>query len=75
MRYQVTQNLPWWFKTYILRRQGLSKPVLYKLTNQHQNVSVTAQMSYAWNTYILRKKGLTPPDAYVRHQPEGEKRV
>jgi hypothetical protein len=75
MRYQVSQNLPWWFKTYVLRQKGLSKPVLYKLTNHHQNVSVTHQMSYAWNTYILRKKGLTPPDAYVRHQAEGEKTV
>jgi hypothetical protein len=75
MRYQVTQNLPWWFKTYILRQKGLSKPVLYKLGNAHQSPSVTAQMSYAWNTYILRKKGLTPPDAYVRAHPIGEKQV
>jgi hypothetical protein len=75
MRYQVTQNLPWWFKTYILRRKGLSKPLLYKLGNVHQSPSVTAQISYAWNTYILRKKGLTPPDAYVRAHPVGEKQV
>jgi hypothetical protein len=31
MKYQATQNLPWWFKTYIMRRKGLAKPVLYKL--------------------------------------------
>jgi hypothetical protein len=31
MRYQTTENLPWWFKTYVLRRNGLAKPVLYKL--------------------------------------------
>jgi len=55
MRYQVTQNLPWWFKTYILRRNGLSKPVLYKLGNLPPSPSVTRQISYAWNTYILCK--------------------
>jgi hypothetical protein len=75
MRYQVTQNLPWWFNTYILRRRGLSKPVLYKLGNLPPSPSVTAQISYAWNTYVLRKKGLTPPDAYVRARSEGEKQV
>ncbi|KAF1918882.1 D-xylose-proton symporter [Ampelomyces quisqualis] len=75
MRYQVTQNLPWWFKTYILRRKGLSKPVLYQLGNLHQSPSVTKQMSYAWNTYILRKKGLTHPDAYVRARTSDEKQV
>ncbi|PSN74444.1 hypothetical protein BS50DRAFT_642797 [Corynespora cassiicola Philippines] len=33
MKYQATQNLPWWFKTYVLRRKGLSKPQLYKFDN------------------------------------------
>lgn len=33
MRYQVGQNLPWWFKTYIMRKKGLPKPALYKLGN------------------------------------------
>jgi sugar porter (SP) family MFS transporter len=33
MRYQVGQNLPWWFKTYIMRQKGLQKPILYKLGN------------------------------------------
>ncbi|KAH7079582.1 D-xylose-proton symporter [Paraphoma chrysanthemicola] len=75
MSYQVKENLPWWFKTYILRHKGLSKPVLYKLGNLPPSPSVTAQISYAWNTYILRKKGLVSPDAYVRAQPAGEKQV
>ncbi|KAH7071357.1 D-xylose-proton symporter [Paraphoma chrysanthemicola] len=75
MSYQVRENLPWWFKTYILRHKGLSKPILYKLGNLPPSPSVTAQISYAWNTYILRKKGLVSPDAYVRAQPVGEKQV
>jgi sugar porter (SP) family MFS transporter len=33
MKYQATQNLPWWFKTYVMRQKGLPKPVLYKLDN------------------------------------------
>lgn len=73
MKYQVTQNLPWWFKTYVLRRPGLSKPVLYKLGNLPPSPSVTVQISYAWKTYVLRKKGLVSPNAYVRAQPVGEK--
>ncbi|KAH3912627.1 hypothetical protein HBI56_154790 [Parastagonospora nodorum] len=31
MRYQVSQNLPWWINTYIMRKKGLPKPILYKL--------------------------------------------
>jgi hypothetical protein len=30
MNYQVKENLPWWLKTYVLRKKGLKKPVLYK---------------------------------------------
>ncbi|KAF1847929.1 D-xylose-proton symporter [Cucurbitaria berberidis CBS 394.84] len=75
MNYQAKQNLPWWFKTYILRRKGLQKPLLYKLGDQRPPVSVTHQISYAWNTYILRKKGLVKPDAYVKASPRGEKQV
>ena len=75
MNYQLKKNLPWWFKTYILRREGLAKPQLYHFGDQRPAVSVTAQMSYAWNTYILRKKGLPKPDAYVRAAPKGEKHV
>ena len=37
MKYQAGQNLPWWFKTYILRKKGLKKPVLYKFDTIHQN--------------------------------------
>ncbi|KAK3200947.1 hypothetical protein GRF29_213g472911 [Pseudopithomyces chartarum] len=37
MKYQAGQNLPWWFKTYILRKKGLPKPILYKFDNIHQN--------------------------------------
>ncbi|KAL5116610.1 hypothetical protein ACEQ8H_005488 [Pleosporales sp. CAS-2024a] len=33
MRYQVSQKLPWWFKTYVLRKKGLAKPMLYKLSD------------------------------------------
>ncbi|KAF1969772.1 sugar transporter [Bimuria novae-zelandiae CBS 107.79] len=36
MKYQVGQNLPWWFKTYILRKKGLAKPVLYKFDAVHR---------------------------------------
>ncbi|KAF2023355.1 hypothetical protein EK21DRAFT_105367 [Setomelanomma holmii] len=75
MSYQVKENLPWWFKTYILRDKGLSKPVLYQLGNLPKSPSVTAQISYAWKTYILRKKGLVSPDAYVKAQPIGEKQA
>jgi hypothetical protein len=75
MRYQVTQNLPWWFKTYILQRKGLSKPILYKLSAAGPTASVTVQISYAWKKFILRKKGLVSPNAYVRAHPEGEKQV
>ncbi|RMZ68121.1 d-xylose-proton symporter [Pyrenophora seminiperda CCB06] len=75
MNYQLKKNLPWWFKTYVLRRPGLAKPQLYKFGNQRPPVSVMAQMSYAWNTYVLRKKGLPKPDAYVRAVPRGEKQV
>lgn len=75
MKYQAGPNLTWWIKTYILRKKGLSKPILYKLDDQRPPVSVTAQLSYAWNTYILRKKGLVKPNAYVRASPVGEKQV
>lgn len=75
MSYQIRENLPWWFKTYVLRRKGLSKPILYKLANQPTPISVTAQMSYAWNTYILRKKGLPKPDQIASAAPAGEKQV
>lgn len=30
MNYQLRKNLPWWFKTYVLRRKGLAKPQLYR---------------------------------------------
>lgn len=36
MKYQVGQNLPWWFKTYVLRKKGLAKPVLYKFDDVHR---------------------------------------
>jgi hypothetical protein len=36
MNYQVGQNLPWWFKTYVLRKKGLAKPVLYKFDHVHR---------------------------------------
>ncbi|KAL5387436.1 hypothetical protein DPSP01_003659 [Paraphaeosphaeria sporulosa] len=36
MRYQVGQNLPWWFKTYVLRKKGLAKPALYKFDHVHR---------------------------------------
>ncbi|KAJ4293441.1 hypothetical protein N0V90_008724 [Kalmusia sp. IMI 367209] len=37
MNYQLTKNLPWWFKTYILRKKGLAKPVLYKFDEIHDH--------------------------------------
>jgi hypothetical protein len=30
MNYQLTKNLPWWWKRYILRQKHLPKPILYK---------------------------------------------
>jgi len=76
MKYQAGPNLQWWIKTYILRKKGLTKPVLYKLGDHGRPpVSVTHQISYAFNTYILRRKGLVKPDAYVRPAPQGEKQA
>ncbi|KAF2852082.1 D-xylose-proton symporter [Plenodomus tracheiphilus IPT5] len=75
MKYQAGENLPWWFKTYVLRKKGLSKPQLYKFGDQRPPVSVTAQVSYAFNTYVRRRKGLVKPDEYVRAAPRGEKQV
>lgn len=63
MKYQAGKNLPWWFKTYVLRRKGLAKPQLYKLGGLPQAPSVTAQMKYAWNAGVLRKKGVAKPEA------------
>jgi hypothetical protein len=34
MKYQTSQNFPWWFRTYVLRRKGLAKPQLYKFNNE-----------------------------------------
>ncbi|KAF2246030.1 MFS transporter [Trematosphaeria pertusa] len=42
MNYQVKQNLPWWFKTYVLRRKGLKKPQLYKFDEEVVAHSKTA---------------------------------
>ncbi|KAF2125368.1 D-xylose-proton symporter [Dothidotthia symphoricarpi CBS 119687] len=79
MKYQATKNLPWWIRTYILRRKGEAKPQLYKNIGHLPEPSVTAQLSYAWNTYILRKKGVAKPNAYVKYEapvaPVGEKHV
>lgn len=75
MKYQAGPNFQWWFKTYVLRQKGLTKPQLYKLGNQRPPVSVTHQMSYAWNTYVLRKKGLAKPDPYVKAAPQNTEQV
>jgi hypothetical protein len=69
MKYQAGKNLPWWFKTYILRRKGLVKPQLYKLAGTPETPSVTAQMKYAWQAGVLRKKNLEKPHAYKRNVP------
>lgn len=66
MKYQVRKNLPWWFKTYVLRRKGLAKPQLYKLGGLPQAPSVTAQIKYAWNSGVLRKKDVAKPDAHEK---------
>lgn len=63
MRYQAGKNLPWWFKTYVLRQKGLVKPQLYKLGDLPQAPSVTAQIKYAWNAGVLRKKTVAKPEA------------
>ena len=67
MKYQATENLPWWFKTYVLRKKGLVKPQLYKLGGLPQAPSVTAQMKYAWNAGVLRKKRVAKPTAREQH--------
>jgi MFS family permease len=35
MNYQLFEVLPWWFKTYILRRKGLPSPQLYRLAGDN----------------------------------------
>jgi hypothetical protein len=67
MKYQATKNLPWWFKTYVLRKKGLAKPQLYKLGGLPQAPSVISQMKYAWNAGVLRKKGVLKPTAREQH--------
>jgi hypothetical protein len=37
MNYQLKQMLPWWFKTYILRRTGIPQPQLYKFDERLPN--------------------------------------
>jgi hypothetical protein len=66
MKYQATKNLPWWFKTYVLRRKGLQKPLLYKLAGAPEPTSVRAQMSYAWQSGVLRRKNVPKPNARTR---------
>lgn len=34
MNYQLKKNLPWWFKTYVLRQKGHAKPLLYKFDQE-----------------------------------------
>lgn len=36
MKYQVGTVAPYWIKTVILRRKGLTPPTLYKFDYQHQ---------------------------------------
>ena len=38
MRYQLGQVVPYWFKTTVLRRKGLTSPVLYKFGNSDDYV-------------------------------------
>lgn len=43
VHYQVSQALPWWFNTYILRRRGLRLPPLYQFDGalaEHQAIAV-----------------------------------
>ena len=35
--YQLKKNLPWWFKTYVLRQKGHAKPQLYKFDDRVPN--------------------------------------
>jgi hypothetical protein len=67
MKYQASQNLPWWIKTYVLRRKGLAKPQLYKLAGQPETPSVRAQMSYAWQSGVLRRKNVAKPTVFKNH--------
>jgi len=66
MKYQAGKNLPWWFKTYVLRRKGLPKPQLYKLAGMPESPSVTAQIKYAWHAGVLRRKNVEKPRASGR---------
>ena len=34
MNFQLFEVLPWWFRTYILRRKGLPSPQLYRLVSE-----------------------------------------
>lgn len=34
MNFQLFEVLPWWFRTYILRRKGLRSPQLYRLVSE-----------------------------------------
>ena len=69
MKYQAGKNLPWWFKTYVLRRKGLPKPQLYKLAGMPESPSVTAQIKYAWHAGVLRRKNIEKPRASGRGAP------
>jgi hypothetical protein len=37
MKHQAGPNLSWWIKTYILRKKGLAKPILYKFDEVYVN--------------------------------------
>ncbi|ORX97175.1 MFS transporter [Clohesyomyces aquaticus] len=42
MKYQATKNLPWWFRKYILRRDG-PKPQLYHFDNEEYTAPVATK--------------------------------
>ena len=39
MRYQVGTVAPYWFKTVVLRRKGLTPPQLYRFDHHHETHS------------------------------------
>lgn len=45
MKYQLTEVLPWWVKTYLLRRKGLVCPELYKFEDEEWTDDTSQKIS------------------------------
>lgn len=49
MRYQVGTVAPYWFKTFVLRRKGLTPPQLYRF--EHHNATADTNGHYAGESH------------------------